>query len=474
MADRKANRDDDYYVINETRMSLNPSPLGLLMPGIDQTTNREAARLCARDYLENHAFYNDKQFHNHLNHQLLAVYSLGGSVKRLQEIFDINNSYQRPFPARVSDVTITSKNYTEYLSKEEYYANFLEFYCKELHMSDGNWNAVVAKYFFDPQIFPLAMSGLLHPFIQLGYGLEFKSEAIIAMALAQASIHKKQFSCAFDTETFDEICSQADKNDAAGLSFFDIFGRMHGDPIAAKITYNEEPYAKENHDHAEDLAIKYAKLWTVEHTEDSVKTKCMEIMTVIALVYGSSNRYGYRKVLEFGIMHNLTSSYFLPIYMDALTLDNKVRLLHAYAVTFLYMFASKGCPPLNIPPELTSTNTHGAEISESLGDNPWTYVIDRAIASNDMHVAKVVRALWRLSLLSAFPSQDEYADRYAARPINANCLYLAFITIGNISKSVRRNPDTGKMELKDEEGDQGWAHGMFAFDEFWANKPTGP
>ncbi|KAJ2795685.1 hypothetical protein H4S07_006417 [Coemansia furcata] len=316
------------------------------------------------------------------------------------------------------------------------------------------------------------MSGLLHPFIQLGYGLEFKSEAIIAMALAQASIHKKQFSRAFDTETFDEICSQASKNDADGKSLLDILDCMRDDPIAAKITYNEEPYTPENRGHAEDLAIKYAKLWTVENTEASVKAKVKEIMTIIALVYGAAIRPGFHPALEFGLMHNLTSSYFLPIIMDVLTLDNKVRLLRAYAVTFLYMYAAKGCPRLVIIDLFITTDTQSDRAVATVEDNPWTYVINKAIASNDMHVAKVVRALWRLSLLIAFPSEDMPIYRYTNRPVNVNCLYLARITVDNIRKSVRRNPDTGKMELEDNVYDQGWAHGMLAFDEFWTNKST--
>ncbi|KAJ2819294.1 hypothetical protein GGI24_004833 [Coemansia furcata] len=466
--------NDDNSVIDKAGMALNPSPKGLLLPGVDPTTHHEATRLCARDYLENHAFFNDKQFHNHLNHHLLAAFSLGGSAKRLQEIFDINNSYQRPLSAPASDVTITVDNYTEYLGKEEYYPNYIAFYRSELAKSRGDFNAVVSRYFFDPQIFPLAMSGLLHPFIQLGYGLEFKSEAIIACALAQASIHRKQFSRAFDTETFDEICrsaSKSDENSVAGLSLVDILDCMRSDPITAKITYNDEPYAQENRGHAEDLAIKYAKLWTVEHSESAVKEKAKEIMSVIALVYGSLTRPGFRPVLEFGVMHNLTSSYFLPIYMDALTLENQVRLLHAYIVPFLYMYASKGCPLLYIPLELTSTNTHYAESSESLGDNPWTYVINKAITNNDMHVAKVVRALWRLSLLTTFPGQAKFVDEYELPPF-VNCLYLARTTVDNVSKSVRRDSVTDKMLLKSNEDDQGWAHGMLAFDEFWTMQPT--
>ncbi|KAJ2036567.1 hypothetical protein GGI01_000290 [Coemansia sp. RSA 376] len=461
--------NDDNSVIDKAGMALSHSPKGLLLPGVDQTTHHEAVRLCARDYLENHTFFNDQQYHNHLNHHLLAVFSMGASAKRLQEVFDINNNYQRPSLALASDVTITTDNYTEYLSKEEYYPNYIAFYRHELAESNGDWNAVVSKYFFDPQVFPLAMSGLLHPFIQLGYGLEFKSEAIIACALAQVSVHKKQFSYALDSETFDEICC-GDESNAVGLSLLDILNRMRNDSDTAAIAYNDDPYTEDNRSHAQALAVKYAKLWTVESSESAVKEKSMEAVSVIALVYGSLTRPGYHPTLEFGIMHNLTSSYFLPIFLEALPLDNQVRLLHAYIVTFLYMFAAKGCPPLYIQPELTSTNTHSVEASESLGGNPWMDIFTKAIANNDMHVSKVVRALWRLSLLTAFPDQAKSVKGYELPPA-VNCLHLARITVDSINQSTRRDSVTDKMQLEIPEDDgRGWAHGVLAFDEFWTKQ----
>ncbi|KAJ2110946.1 hypothetical protein IW146_005687, partial [Coemansia sp. RSA 922] len=52
--------NDDNSVIDKAGMALSHSPKGLLLPGVDQTTHHEAVRLCARDYLENHTFFNDQ------------------------------------------------------------------------------------------------------------------------------------------------------------------------------------------------------------------------------------------------------------------------------------------------------------------------------------------------------------------------------------------------------------------------------
>ncbi|KAJ2732187.1 hypothetical protein H4R23_002892, partial [Coemansia sp. Cherry 401B] len=88
--------DSDYSVVDQARMTLGHAPAGLYLPGIDGATRREATRLCARDYLEHHVFFNNRGFHNHLNHHLLAVFALGAPVKRLQDIFDLHKGMQRP------------------------------------------------------------------------------------------------------------------------------------------------------------------------------------------------------------------------------------------------------------------------------------------------------------------------------------------------------------------------------------------
>ncbi|KAJ1997519.1 hypothetical protein GGI04_005370, partial [Coemansia thaxteri] len=226
--------NDDYSVIDKAAMVLAHNPVGLTLPGIDHVTHREATRLCARDYLENHVFFNEHRFHNHLNHHLLAAFSMGASPARLQRIFDINKPIQRPALVPCNDVTITPDNFTKYLSDESYYPNFVAFYRRELAKSDDNWSAVVAHYAFHPDMFPLFMSGLLHPFIQLGYGLEFKSEAIIATALAQASVHQPQFARIFDRDTFDDICAanQDEDSSSIGLPLLAILDKLRNDPLS--------------------------------------------------------------------------------------------------------------------------------------------------------------------------------------------------------------------------------------------------
>ncbi|KAJ2749325.1 hypothetical protein H4S06_004665, partial [Coemansia sp. BCRC 34490] len=46
--------DSDYSVIQKAGMELGHASSGMLLPGIDGKTRKEAVRLCARDYLEHH------------------------------------------------------------------------------------------------------------------------------------------------------------------------------------------------------------------------------------------------------------------------------------------------------------------------------------------------------------------------------------------------------------------------------------
>ncbi|KAJ1998720.1 hypothetical protein GGI04_004882, partial [Coemansia thaxteri] len=250
---------------------------------------------------------------------------------------------------------------------------------------------------------------------------------------------------------------------------------LRNDPLSKNVSYNDNSYTDDNRAHAEALAIKYAKLWTIALPTDasSIAAKCKEVMTVVALVYGALTRPGYKPALEFAFMHFLTSSYFIPIIFDALPLVKQARLLRAYVASFLALFVMKGCPPLYITPELTSTNTHhhctstATTTTESSPDencNPWMHVFSKAIACGDMHAPKAVRALWRISLLDAFPPvcHEKSVIGYELPP-PINCLHLARLTVDTITSEPKNTP-TNTQKVGD------WVHGMIAFDEFWAHQ----
>ncbi|KAJ2195571.1 hypothetical protein IW144_003384 [Coemansia sp. RSA 522] len=343
----------DYTVTDKAKMTLDHAPAGLYLPGIDETTHKEAVRLCARDFLEHHVFFNDRGFHNHLNHHLLSVFSLGAPAKRLQEVFDQNKEILLPSHSPM-DVDITTENFTEHFSNERCYPNYVSFFQRELDAAGDNWKAVACDYFFDPRVFPLGMSGIFHPFIQLGYGLEFESKTIVATALAQTCVHSSTFKTMFSEHVFADICTGELEDNNHGLSLMQILDKMRQDPLSISMEFSAIS-SKDTHCTVSDL-------------------------------------------------------------------QNNVN-------------------------------------------NQWLDVFSGAIASNDMHVPKVVRTLWRGSLLYSFPSKLTFDNDYTLPP-PVNWLYLARITVDTIDFSRFRDP-----QQQAKEGKRFWTFGMVGHDKFWDTYP---
>ncbi|KAI9502930.1 hypothetical protein GGI25_003203 [Coemansia spiralis] len=449
--------NSDYSVIEKAGMSLGHAPAGLLLPGVDSKTHKEATRLCARDYLEHHVFFNDRKLHNHLNHHLLAVYSMGASAERLQGIFDGNRLIQRPSLPTHETITIDATNYINYLSQENYYPDFVRFFHKELDAAGDGWHSVVAKYMFEPHIFPLVLNGLLHPLIQLGYALEFESKAIAAAALAQTCIHGNSYKKLYTPEFFSEIQASFAGGNYQCLSILEIFDRMRNERTDMKIPFGDDIFTDENRTVSEKLAVKYAKYWIVDADEKAISAKYRELLSVVSLWYIASTRPGYKLLLDFFTMHCVTSAYFLPIIFGILSTEQKAQLLHAHYAFCLSLFSLQGTPQLFIAPTHTTGDSHSAA-RELYGDsaNPWLGVFERAINSNDMHVPKVIRSLWRGSVLCG--SSDLNVNSQA--PL-VNWLYIARRTVDSISA------DGFVSDVSEIDDAFTWSRGMLGYDEYW-------
>ncbi|KAJ2558686.1 hypothetical protein EV175_000679 [Coemansia sp. RSA 1933] len=240
-------------------MAFGHSPSGLLLPGIDRATEREAVHLCARDYLEHHVFFGKYNFHNHLNHQLLAVFSMGGSPKRLQEIFDGNKAIQRP-TMPMHETRINASNFTEFLPKEKNYPDFLAFFHKELDAAGDDWHAVVLKYTIDNGMLPYFMSEACYPLIQIGYGLEFDSKAITAMALVQTCVHKPQIDALYHSEPFEEMRANLASAPDNDISLLQVLEKLCDESSVADIEFKPSILVDDNVALGNKLAAKYSKL----------------------------------------------------------------------------------------------------------------------------------------------------------------------------------------------------------------------
>jgi len=123
---------------------------------------------------------------------MLAIYALGANGKLLREGYKNDEGYQRPIGK--SPVPISDGNFADHLGDERYYQAYLEFFSNQLvtrgvdktledylYSKGANFNdQAEADGSLQPEMFGRFMSGLMHPLIHVGYGLEFGLLGILA------------------------------------------------------------------------------------------------------------------------------------------------------------------------------------------------------------------------------------------------------------------------------------------------------
>ncbi|GAA5907115.1 questin oxidase family protein [Sporobolomyces salmoneus] len=172
--------------------------------------SKEAVRKCLEDnHINSHTFFNDKGFHNHCAHHLLAAYSLGGSPSLLEEILTLHKeTASKPMPP-LAPIDVTEHNWTEYLGDERFYPNYLAFFHRLIstpppptspyYGRPSSVVPVIEQYLLggEGQMLVRAVSGAIHPLIHIGHGVEFELDSIVAEGLAQCAVHKPAVSALF-------------------------------------------------------------------------------------------------------------------------------------------------------------------------------------------------------------------------------------------------------------------------------------
>jgi hypothetical protein len=162
----------------------------------------------------NHIFFNDKGYHNHAAHHILAIYGLGASPDIIADAYK-RHDYLKP--AFDSPEPITDENFVEHLGDARYYDAYLNHFSEYLRdhapneaferfvlSSSSNFDPDLAandvndiKRTADevkkhPEMLNRALAGLLHPFIHLSYGFEFGLPGQVAEGLAMTAVHKAE------------------------------------------------------------------------------------------------------------------------------------------------------------------------------------------------------------------------------------------------------------------------------------------
>jgi hypothetical protein len=142
------------------------------------------------------------------------MFSLGASGEEIQKAYDRESSYQKPRYPIDEDVVSAmpdSDKFKTYLNQQPHYSNFLLFFQREIEImgvkatlekhvfADTKHANHLFSLFFNGeyiwvhktthQYWLMSYLGIFHPYLHIGYAFEYNQPALVAEALAMASVH---------------------------------------------------------------------------------------------------------------------------------------------------------------------------------------------------------------------------------------------------------------------------------------------
>ncbi|PGH27114.1 hypothetical protein AJ80_01070 [Polytolypa hystricis UAMH7299] len=371
---------------------------------------KEASRVLQEDLETHHIYFNDSGFHNHIVHHILSIYALGASPEEIKAAFKHNIDYQRP-SRPVDEATVQKLSDKEHFKRlsglRSQYPNFLVFFQREIEAKGVG--AVLNEYLFKGDEYADSMytrlfGGLIHPFIHLGFGIEFNQPAIIAQGLAQTATHDLKYG------TF--LLAAEKKAGGVGQqggtkSLVQLLREIREDEKLSKAAHweDENKFFDGVMTRAPEEMVGYASQFKV--APEQIDEKMAELVNAVGKrrsrgenatntkpprfyeVYYTTAAQNPQKQIKFDFfyIHSLNSSIFLPAYLSQPWLDtrNKCRLLEWKGRIDLFMYASRSCAEprmqdiINYKPTRESWEEISAEVRRNERD--------------DGHAAKFVRAL---------------------------------------------------------------------------------
>jgi len=367
--------------------------ISLALPGITKQARDTVTELLEENHIKHHAFFNEKGFHNHLVHAVLASYSLGATPDRLRAIYESHAKEQRP-------VGSVKKNFTRgdwksEVGKEEYYASYLEFFRQEVPKL-GRVEAII-KYAFDTDVIGRTFSGAFHPLIHLGYGVDFGIDAIVAEGLAMMAITSTMMApfVVAPATTLENLATKVVSHlsvsePTSHKTIADILTCLREDRELDNVT--SYPESNKTMDVAKSKVAaskiqKFLSEWKVEETTEDIDLKAKDLYKACVLAVGGTGLRNGKVKQDFFLMHALTSVLYVHKLAHALPPSYAVSLLTSHLGVSLAYYISRGRPPVDVDALM---NYHGKRALDT--SNPWLSIIKGAIEIDEVHVTKVVRS----------------------------------------------------------------------------------
>nr|GAT53732.1 predicted protein [Mycena chlorophos] len=374
--------------------------------------------LLQRDVEQHHCFFNDFGFHNHLPHHLVAAYDMGATPALLRAIWDDEVRILRPIGRCGTDVE--AGNWTERLGEHGAYGSYLAFF--ESQVAAHGPETTIFEYIIaakangnEAKMFARFLGGGVHPLLQIGFGLEFGQNNMIAAGLAMTAVTSpRQPGFVLDS------ASGLPEPTAApiqGTSLLQLLQEVYDSEVLhpvmpydpnATITQRFEAFAADPA-RAEEIKRIYSKWWLSEDaTQEEINHKMKECLLQSTLLLVSSGKPERTPRLDFFLMHFVTSAICLPSIVRMLpSVELKNVLLQGWVrAAALYLVLRgrprvdaglvMGFPEVPTPPGMTSLGPDalGYKSKNVVLANPWLAVIQNGLHHRDAHVIKTIRSFY--------------------------------------------------------------------------------
>ncbi|KAJ5182971.1 hypothetical protein N7492_000587 [Penicillium capsulatum] len=426
-----------------TKIHLSPATdSGAFSTGVREDTARVASELLQEDMMKHHVFFNDRGFHNHIVHMILSLYALGATPEDIRAGWERSTVYQRPvYPtdSSIVDALQDQAKFQQCFGKEVHYPNFLAFFQREI--DSKGVGAVLNEYVFAGDVRAESMlcrvfGGLLHPFIHLGYGLEFKQPAIVAQALAQAAVHNDRVGRNFSLPA-EQMAEETGKPGQKSLR--QLLDEVRQNQTLTRGVKVSDRIPDGIMDRAPQEMLKYAAQYTVSASQ--IAEREADMINTVVYYTSAAQRKNKANKLDFFLLHCVNSSIFFCkiLRLPYLTEQTKLRLLEWKGRLDLLIYVSAGSPDLLLD-----------EVTSYPAKTDWNTVFSRGLAhpTDDGHLVKFLRAI-------AHGERVCRAFEDSKMPISGD----AWLRIGNMAIDSTAGPD-GERTM--------WVRSA-GFDEAWEN-----
>ncbi|CAG8026858.1 unnamed protein product [Penicillium olsonii] len=423
-----------------TKIWLTPKNAGVFSSSnLSSASARKVSEVLQHDMENHHIYLNEIQFHGkyHIVHFMLTIWSLGASPETIQLQYEREDKRQRPAFPRDENViaSFSSKaEFMKYMFQEEHYSNYLAFFQREI--ATKGVPAVMNEYLFSgdklaESLLSRMFAGLVHPIIHLGFGIEFEQPAIVAQALAQASVHQDYLGDQFFNPA--TAVATANLQPSPSKSLLQIMGEMRADEKVKSSSQHGDTDVFEDGilKRAGDEVIHHCSKWTVP--EDRIFEKLAEMVNTAIYWTATAQNPEKELKLDFFFIHAVNLSIFFKAFMDLPYIADsaKSRLLEMKGRMDLLIWASRKVPESHVDDILNYPIRLG-----------WPEVFSKSYLhpSDDGHLAKFVRTV-------AFA--EEFCRPYQTK-LDSDTLPLSgdmWLQIGNLGKPLLLLLDSKDVSL---------------------------